>query len=112
TVLAAHLEAFDSIDAIAHEKAAIMDGLVPGGTAILNADIPQAAILRDHASELGVAALDFGETARDYRLLDAALQDDVTIARAQAMGKPLLFRIASPGRHFAMNGLGALAAAD
>ncbi len=112
TVLAAHLEAFDSIDAIAHEKAAIMDGLVPGGTAILNADIPQAAILCDHASELGIAALDFGETARDYRLLDTALQDDVTIARAQAMGTPLLFRIASPGRHFAMNGLGALAAAD
>lgn len=112
TVLAAHLEAFDSVDAIAHEKAAIMDGLEPHGIAILNADIPQASILRAHAERLGVRAVDFGENARDYRLLDAALQDDVTVVRAQAKGTPLLFRIASPGRHFAMNGLGALAAVD
>ncbi|MCU0902179.1 MAG: Mur ligase family protein, partial [Cypionkella sp.] len=39
TVAPAHLEAFESIEGIAHEKASIFDGLVPGGTAIFNADV-------------------------------------------------------------------------
>ncbi len=34
TVAPAHLEAFDNIDGIAREKAAIFDGLEPGGVAI------------------------------------------------------------------------------
>ncbi|MEO1276956.1 MAG: Mur ligase family protein, partial [Pseudomonadota bacterium] len=49
TVAEAHLEAFGSIDGIAHEKAAIMDGLRPGSPAILNADIDTAEILFDKA---------------------------------------------------------------
>ncbi|MEE4121123.1 MAG: Mur ligase family protein, partial [Paracoccaceae bacterium] len=36
TVAPAHLEAFDSVEGIAHEKASILDGLRPGGWAILN----------------------------------------------------------------------------
>ncbi|MFD3191137.1 UDP-N-acetylmuramoyl-tripeptide--D-alanyl-D-alanine ligase [Sedimentitalea sp. HM32M-2] len=111
TVAAVHLEAFDSVAEIAGEKAAILDGLEPGGTAVLNVDIEQADILRDHARTLGVRIVEFGRTARDHRLLDVAVQDDTTIARAQVRGNPLLFKIATAGQHFAMNGLGALAAA-
>ena len=44
TVAAAHLEAFESIEGIAVEKAAILDGMVAGGTAVLNADIATAGI--------------------------------------------------------------------
>ena len=36
----------DSVEGIAHEKAAIFDGLVPGGVAIFNADIATTPILR------------------------------------------------------------------
>ncbi len=39
TVAPAHLEAFENIEGIAQEKAAIIDGLEPGGTAILPADL-------------------------------------------------------------------------
>ena len=46
TVAAAHLEAFDNIDGIAAEKAAIMNGLEPDGVAILNADIETAHVLK------------------------------------------------------------------
>jgi UDP-N-acetylmuramoyl-tripeptide--D-alanyl-D-alanine ligase len=48
-VAPAHLEAFDSIDGIAHEKASIFDGLQPGGTAVYNADLPTTPILRAKA---------------------------------------------------------------
>ena len=40
TVAEVHLEAFDDITGIALEKASIIDGLVPNGVAIMNADTP------------------------------------------------------------------------
>lgn len=110
TVAAAHLEAFDSIESIAVEKASILDGLEPDGTAILNADIDQAKILRDKAESVGATCLSFGRKARDYRLIDVTVQGDTTVARAEILGAPVIFKIATAGRHFAMNGLGALAA--
>ncbi len=111
-VAAVHLEAFENVDAIAQEKASILEGLEPEGIAVLNADIDQAHILFDTASSLGATAIGFGRTAKDYRLLEVSVQDGVTISRAEQNGEPLLFKIASPGQHFAMNGLGALASAE
>lgn len=110
TVAPAHLEAFDSVEAIAREKASVMDGLEPGGTAILNADLPQSEILFDHARAVGAAPVGFGRSASDFRLLETLAADGATLVRAQTPAGPLPFRIASPGQHFAMNGLGALAA--
>lgn len=40
-VAAAHLEFFSSVDAIAEAKAEILEGLRPGGTAVLNGDDPR-----------------------------------------------------------------------
>ncbi len=110
TVAAVHLEAFEDVAGIAAEKAAIFDGLEPGGAAVLNADIDTAAILRDSARAVGARRIEFGFSADDYRLLDVTVQGETTVARAEANGAPLLFKIATSGRHFAMNGLGALAA--
>jgi len=39
TVAAAHLEAFDSLEGIALEKAAIFEGLEPDGIAVFNGDL-------------------------------------------------------------------------
>lgn len=111
TVAAVHLEAFADVAAIATEKAAVLDGLEPGGTAILSADIEQADILRDKARAVGATIVEFGTRAQDYHLLDAKVTGDTTVARATVRGEPLLFKIATAGRHFAMNGIGALAAA-
>ncbi|GGH30209.1 UDP-N-acetylmuramoyl-tripeptide--D-alanyl-D-alanine ligase [Cribrihabitans marinus] len=110
TVAAAHLEAFDSIEGIAQEKAAIYDGLPRGGVAVLNADIPQAQILRDKAARLGATPISFGRTARDFRLAEVEVEGQVTRAKADIYGSILGFRINSAGAHFAMNALGALAA--
>jgi UDP-N-acetylmuramoyl-tripeptide--D-alanyl-D-alanine ligase len=110
TVAAAHLEAFESIEGIAVEKASILDGLEAGGTAILNADIAQSTILFDKARAVGAKAIGFGRKARDYRLRDVTVRGDATVARAEVDGQEVIFKIATAGQHFAMNGLGALAA--
>jgi len=112
TVAAAHLEAFESIEGIAHEKAAIMDGLEPGGVAVLNADIPTAPILAEKAASCAGDVRWFGETADSFALTSITLAGNTTVVQAQAQGAPLLFKVQSAGQHFAMNGLGALASAE
>ncbi|UYV36016.1 UDP-N-acetylmuramoyl-tripeptide--D-alanyl-D-alanine ligase [Rhodobacteraceae bacterium D3-12] len=115
TVAPAHMEAFESIEGIAHEKAAIFEGLEPGGVAVINADIETTAILQDKAHEMGARPVLFGTGPRagkgDFALKRVTLADETTICEADAAGEALLFKLSSPGRHFAMNGLGALAAA-
>ncbi len=111
SVAAVHLEAFDSVAGIAHEKASILDGLAPGGIAVLNADTQHAEILQAKAAEVGAAQLLFGEGEADYRIGEIRVTDSATIVQADGAGLPLLFKIATPGRHFALNGLGVIAAA-
>jgi UDP-N-acetylmuramoyl-tripeptide--D-alanyl-D-alanine ligase len=112
TVAPAHLEAFESIEGIAHEKAAILDGLEPGGVAILNADIATAPILRAKAESLGAEQVWFGEAASaDWRLSHAQLAQDMTVASAATPMGEMLFKVGSTGRHFAINALAVLAAA-
>lgn len=112
TVAAAHLEAFESLDGIAHEKASIIDGLVSGGTAVLNADIPTARILQNHAQAHAAQMVLFGTTAPDWRLGDVRLKGDATIIAAHGGDHDFLFKLSVPGRHFAMNAVGVLAVAD
>ena len=113
SVAPAHLEAFASVEGIAHEKAAIFDGLVPGGAAIFNADLDTTPILAAKAATLGHKAVTFGlADAADWRLIDASILDAATVCRATRNGRPLLFKVSSPGRHFALNALGALAVAE
>ena len=113
TVAAAHLEAFDSVEGIAREKAAIFEGLRPGGTAIVNADIPTAPILLARAAEAGARIVTFGQNDRaDFRITDIHLTPEATVVKAAARGHAILFKVMTPGRHFAPNALAVLAAAD
>jgi UDP-N-acetylmuramoyl-tripeptide--D-alanyl-D-alanine ligase len=112
-VAPAHLEAFDSVEGIAHEKASIMDGLVAGGTAILNGDIATTPILTAKASSVGANASLFGTSPGvQYHLEHAQITDDATVVRATRNGAPVLFKVRTPGKHFALNALGALGVAD
>ena len=113
TVAPAHLEAFDSVEGIAREKASILDGLRPGGVAVLNADIDTAPILRAKAEAVGARVVGFGTSdGAEWRILSVSLSDEATVVRAARRGEPLLFKVLSPGRHFAANALGALAVAE
>ena len=112
TVAAAHLEAFESIEEIALEKASILEGLEYGGTAILNNDCSTAAILQAKAHDVKRHDIGFGEHGFDFVLKSVDLGREVTVVQAMVHDAPLLFKIGAVGRHYAMNGLGALAAAE
>ena len=114
TVAPAHLEAFESIEGIAHEKASIIDGLTPGhGIAVLPVDLAVSPILLDKAAAQGAQVLSFGDSpAAAYRLTSVQIGDATTVVQATRAGQPVLYKVMSPGRHFAANGLAALAVAD
>jgi UDP-N-acetylmuramoyl-tripeptide--D-alanyl-D-alanine ligase len=114
TVQPVHLAAFASLDGIAEEKAAIFAALKPGGTAILNADIPQTALLR-RLAEAGPAGriVTFGESPdADVRLLSCSLKSDVSTVDALIHGQPVTYKLGSPGKHIVLNSLAVLAAVE
>jgi len=112
TVAPAHMEAFDNIEGIAGEKATILEGLEPGGVAVLNADLDTSPILIAKAKDVGARVVRFGQSAGEFRLERVTLSDETTICEANITGAPLVFKIPTAGRHFAMNGLGTLAVVD
>jgi UDP-N-acetylmuramoyl-tripeptide--D-alanyl-D-alanine ligase len=112
TVAAAHLASFDSLAGIAVEKASIMDGLEPGGIAVLNGDIETAQVLQDHAKALSVSQVLFGENGPDWTVTNVRISGDVTVIAAKGGGEEYLFKLSVPGRHFAMNAVGVLAVVE
>jgi UDP-N-acetylmuramoyl-tripeptide--D-alanyl-D-alanine ligase len=111
TVAAVHLEAFESVAGIAQEKAAIFDGMEPGGIAVINADIETTAILRAKAEAQGAQVIGVGTTG-DARLDTVTLTDGVTVVKADLHGSELLFKLDAPGRHLAQNALMVLTVVD
>lgn len=110
TVAPAHLFAFPNVEAIAHEKASIVEGLRPDGCAVLPVDIPASEILR--AAIKGQKVLTFGEGRADFRLTAAQQAGDTVVAKALCHGEEILFKVATLGRHFALNGLAVLAVVE
>ena len=105
TVAPVHLEAFaDGIEGIAREKAAIFEGLRPGGIGLYNADLEVSDILAARGTT------PFGRTAPDWALREVHAGADTVTCAADTPEGPLAFRIGAPGAHFAMNALGVLAA--
>jgi UDP-N-acetylmuramoyl-tripeptide--D-alanyl-D-alanine ligase len=112
-VAPAHLEAFENIDGIAHEKAAIFDGLEPRGVAIWNGDLPTSGILQAHADKMADVSVSFGESEGcDMRVTSVREGDGHSVAEAVLDGGQLLYKIDAPGRHFAINGAAVLAVAE
>ncbi|MEQ9259132.1 MAG: UDP-N-acetylmuramoyl-tripeptide--D-alanyl-D-alanine ligase [Roseovarius sp.] len=111
TVAAAHLEAFESIEGIAHEKASILEGLEPDGVAIINGDIDTAPILAAKARQHAGRIITFGQArGNHHRLLKVELHEKVTVAHARLWRTPVVYKVGVAGRHFAENALAVLAA--
>lgn len=106
-VASAHLEAFEDLSGIAREKAAIFEGLVAGGTAIVNADLETTPILMAAAPE-NVELFGTDEKA-EFRLQNVELIDNVTVISAKLRSSDAIFKLSTAGRHFAMNAVGVLA---
>ncbi|WP_238364281.1 UDP-N-acetylmuramoyl-tripeptide--D-alanyl-D-alanine ligase [Mesobacterium pallidum] len=110
---AAHMEAFGSLAGIAAEKAAICDGLEPGGVAVLNGDLEVSPILFDAARARGAKIVSFGERpGNHHRLVSVRLVDQTTVAEARAWRTPVLYKVQAAGRHFAVNALAVVAMAQ
>ena len=107
TIAAAHLEAFGTLEGIAHEKASIYQGLEPGGSALYNADVGTVAILRDAAGPAGVG---FGQ-AGAVRLVSLRPTATALVVEAEIDGARYFMRLADSGAHFASNAVACLGVA-
>lgn len=112
TVAPAHLFSFESIEGIAREKASILEGLRAGGTAILPLGLGVSGILTDTAARLGLRAVTFADSGADWTIASGQWGEEASAVQAATPKGARLFRVQSPGRHFAVNALAVLAAAD
>ncbi len=112
TVAPAHLFSFDSLDGIAVEKASILDGLRKGGTAVLPEGLPVSHILLAKAAANNVPAVTFAAQGADWHIASAQWGEEASAVQAATPKGPRLFRVQSPGRHFAVNALAVLAVAE
>ncbi|MCB1395624.1 MAG: UDP-N-acetylmuramoyl-tripeptide--D-alanyl-D-alanine ligase [Rhodobacter sp.] len=108
TVAPAHLEAFGTLDGIAHEKSDIFSGLQPNGIAVFPSDLTVAPILAKAAQEH--RALSFGK-AGEIGLTSIRQTNSTLIASAAVEGETYHVRLVDSGPHFAMNAIGCLAVA-
>jgi UDP-N-acetylmuramoyl-tripeptide--D-alanyl-D-alanine ligase len=107
TVAPAHMAAFESLEGIAHEKAAIFEGLEPNGVAVINGDLAVTPILT--AAWPGSKLL-FGEAIDANAVLEEVeLTADRSVAKANVLGQDVSFTLSTAGRHFATNAVGCLA---
>lgn len=115
----AHLGEFGSVERIAQAKSEIVQGLVPGGTAVLNADDSRVAAMADLAPgpvlRFGMADQGGGRD-RDLdgsaRYLDSDGLDRPAFELCLRGQQPVRLRLGIPGRHNVMNALAAATAAQ
>lgn len=109
-VAAAHLEHFDSLEAIADAKGEILEGLEPGGALVLNHDTRFfERICRLSRRQGQPRVIGFGQhIAATARLLDCALDREGTAVLALVGDRALSYRLGVEGRHWARNSLAVL----
>ncbi|MBL4627880.1 MAG: UDP-N-acetylmuramoyl-tripeptide--D-alanyl-D-alanine ligase [Roseicyclus sp.] len=111
TIAPAHLEAFGVIEGIAAEKAAIFEGLEPGGIAIVPLDPGTSAILTEAAGKYAAEVVTFGEAeGADFQLTDVVLADQTTVMRIASRDGVRLAKLSVAGRHYASNAVAVICA--
>ena len=107
TVGTAHIGHLGSREAIADEKASLLEALSPGGVGIIPTGPFEARLrLRAPAS---TSVLTFGDEG-DISPLEMDERSDGTDIEAEIAGARVAFHLPAPGRHMGMNALAALAA--
>jgi UDP-N-acetylmuramoyl-tripeptide--D-alanyl-D-alanine ligase len=111
TIAPAHIEFFDSVEAIADAKGEIFQGLEPGGTAVIPFDSPYRDRLIGHAKPHATNILTFGRgDGADVRVVDEVPTRDGTMLNVVLPGADLSFTLSQPGEHWVSNSLAILAA--
>lgn len=108
---AAHLEFFKSVEAIADAKAELVEGLKPGGLAVLNADDPLVYRMRSrHSGPNLTFAVEREADVRASEIDASGLTG--TSFKLRTRQREVLVRLPLPGRHNIYNALAAAAVAD
>jgi UDP-N-acetylmuramoyl-tripeptide--D-alanyl-D-alanine ligase len=106
----AHLDGFGGIEAVARAKAELVEGLAPGGVAVLNADDPRVLAMADRAP--GDVSTFGTTTGADVRAVDVHVDRAGRAAFAvEAAGERAEVALRLVGEHHLHNALAAAAAA-
>jgi UDP-N-acetylmuramate--alanine ligase len=115
-----HLDFYGSADAYVGVFDSFVERLAPGGALVVCTDDPGAAALAERTAALGIRVLRYGsappgspERAVAAGLLSWEQHGTEAVAHVQLDGEPQprVMRLSVPGRHMALNALGALLAA-
>jgi UDP-N-acetylmuramoyl-tripeptide--D-alanyl-D-alanine ligase len=117
TIAPAHIEMLGSEEAIADAKGEIFEALegrdgAGGGVAVIPADSPHYARLRNIAEQHFAQVIGFGRSAHaDVRLLDAiSAANGGSLVTVDMGDRRLCYTVAEPGEHWVMNSLAVMAA--
>ena len=110
-----HLDFFGSQEAYSAVFDDFVERLAPGGALVVCTDDPGAAALAERTAELGIRVLRYGSDGADLAgtLVSWDQQGTGAVAHIRLAGEqhPRVMRLSVPGRHMALNALGALLAA-
>ena len=115
-----HLDFYGTAEAYVGVFDAFVERLAPGGALVVCVDDPGAAALAERTAELGIRVLRYGsapEQGLAAALLSWEQRGTEAVAHIQLTPEsgpepyPRVMRLSVPGRHMALNALGALLAA-
>lgn len=108
----AHIEFFGSQERIARAKSEMVEGIKPGGTAVLNADDPRVMAMPQLRQDVAVVSFGIDATA-DVTASEIVSADDLTATRFVLNTPDGQAEVCLPliGRHNVLNALAAAAAA-
>lgn len=106
-----HTESFPDEDAIAAEKASLIQTLKPSGIAIIGVDHDHGGHLKKVASDMGVSVVTVSVLGdADVKPLRMTEHNDCTCLTADIGGTVVTYKISQPGREWVLNSLLVLAA--
>jgi UDP-N-acetylmuramate--alanine ligase len=111
-----HLDFYGSVEAYRAVFDDFVERLTPGGALVVCTDDPGAAALAERTEALGIRVLRYGSDPGQSAagaLLEWEQHDTGAVAHIQLADEPhpRVMRLAVPGRHMALNAMGALLAA-
>ncbi|MFZ4541041.1 MAG: UDP-N-acetylmuramoyl-tripeptide--D-alanyl-D-alanine ligase [Rickettsiales bacterium] len=114
TVDAVHIEFFETVEAIADEKAAIFEGMGGKGVAVLNSDNPHYERLKKHAQARGMdRILSFGTGKNALcRMTHYAIDDTQSVIEATIAGTAISYTVGTIGKHWALMSVAVLGVVD
>lgn len=108
---AAHLQAFDSLEAIAEEKASVFKSVKAGGSAVIGMDHDHADLLCQRAKEAGLTVIRVGfDDSCDIYPLKISSHADCSCITLRLDDQLMTIKINQPGREWVLNGMLVMAA--